>query len=468
MSHVHNSPNGLAPALGGLPPVAPPTAGFLVRLFVVPALIVAVGVGAAFLFHLSFGWLLGSPMTPEQYLARFDDPNWEVRWRAAADLSQRLPRDNRLASDPDFALGVVKRLQATRTDTRVAEADLALRYPPLSPDQIDKLSDAEWLKRQNDLDREAKKLNEQRLYIQMLTASLGHFMVPVGAPVLRDMALQESGAEASHLLQLRANALWSLAVLGENCGRFDDLTPVEQQIILDRLQTAAENDPDLADTARSARSYLQTRQQTAASPKPLTKQVPDAMGVDEVAAKCAADNDPFLRELSAFALNFWYGDAAENKKMEQTLDLLAHDDGRGTLTLEQRRAQARRTLKTDYPIKTISYSVPPELTIKLNATIALARRGSDLVSTGRLAEMLDENKLRSQFLTEDANTEKPKADEGTAAQIVVKALEAAHDLHAKRPEKITPELRAAVDGLKGNSNSAIKNAAAETALELGK
>src|SRR5258708_38547313 len=67
---------------GGLPPVAPPTAGFLVRLFLVPAVIVAVGVGAAFLFHLSFGWLLGSSSTPEQFLAQLDDSNAEVRWRA--------------------------------------------------------------------------------------------------------------------------------------------------------------------------------------------------------------------------------------------------------------------------------------------------------------------------------------------------------------------------------------------------
>ncbi len=457
MSHVQNSPNNPSPVLGGLPPVAPPTAGFLVRLFVVPALIVAIGVGAAFLFHLTFGWLLGAPTTPAQFLAKLDDNNTEVRWRAAADLSQVLMRDDRFASDPDFALELVKRLQTAREANKAAELELSKRYPLLPPGELDKLDDDAWLKRHNEMLREAKKLEDGRNYVQFLTACLGNFMVPVGVPALSDLALQESGVEAEQLIEQRRRAVLALAVLGDNCKRFDKLTGVEQKLVLDKLQEA-ENDPERADAARAARTYLQDRQ----------NKVPNAMGVDAVVTKCAAADDPFLRELSAFALNFWYGDDALNRQMEKTLDLLAHDDGRGTLTVEQLRTQARRSLRTDYPVKTISYTVPPGLEIKLNATIALARRGSDLVSTGRLAEMLDENKLRGQFLTEDVNTEKPKADEGTVAQIVAKALEAVRDLHAKRPETITPELRTAVDGLKGNSNSAIRNEAAKAALELGK
>ena len=440
----------------GLPPVAPPTAGFLVRLFLVPAIIVAIGVGAAFLFHLSFGWLLGSPGTPEQFLAKLDDNNAEVRWRAAADLSQVLLRDDRFASDPDFALELVKRLKQAREDTKAAEAEVAKHFPPLSPEEMDKLGDEAWLKRETELERENKKLDGQRTYIQFLAACLGNFMVPVGVPSLRDLALQESGVEAGQLAEQRRRAMLALAVLGENCKRFDKLTSVEQKIVFDKLEDALA-DPERADSTREALTYFRKRQEN----------VPDAMGVDLIAEKCAEADDPFLRELTAFALNFWSGNEAANKRMEETLDRLAHDDGRSTLTVEQLRARARRNKLKGDTATTISYTQPPELNVKLNATIALARRGSDKVSTGRLAEMLDENKLRAQFLRENIDTQKPEPDEGVVVQTITNALKAVVELHKQRPEKITPAIRAGVDALKSNPNAAIKKEAEQTALAIG-
>jgi hypothetical protein len=451
----------------GLPPVAPPTAGFLVRLFLVPAVIVAVGVGAAFLFHLSFGWLLGSPSTPEQFLAKLDDSNPEVRWRAAADLSPVLLRDNRFASDADFAQELVKRLQKAREETKAAEAELAKRFPPLSPEEIDKLGDEAWLKREKELERENTKLDGQRTYIQFLTACLGNFMVPVGVPALRDLAVQDTGVEADQLADQRRRAVTALAVLGENCKRFDKLTPIEQKIVLDKLEDAL-TDPERADNAREVLTYLRKRQEN----------LPDAMGVDLAMEKCAQADDPFLRELTAFALNFWTGNDAANQRMEATLDRLAHDDGHGTQTVDQLRASARRNnLKRDMittiafsqrpAITTIAYSQPPELNVRLNATIALARRGSDKVHTGRLAEMLDENKLRSQFLRENITTEKSEPDEGVVVQTIMNALNAVDELHKKRPEKITSAIRTAVHNLKGNANAAIRNQAEETAQKIG-
>jgi hypothetical protein len=441
---------------GGLPPVAPPTAGFLVRLFLVPAIIVAVGVAAAFLFHLSFGWLLGSPSTPEQFLAKLDDSNAEVRWRAAADLSQVLLRDDRFASDADFALELVKRLKQARDDTKTAETELAKRFPPLSPEEIDKLGDDAWLNREKDLDRENKKLDGQRTYIQFLAACLGNFMVPVGVPALRDLALQEGGVEAGQLAEQRRRAVLALAVLGENCKRFDKLTPIEQKVVLDKLEDAL-SDPERADNARDALTNLRKRQENIA----------DAMGVDLVMQQCAEADDPFLRELAAFALNFWIGNDAANQHMEETLDRLAHDDGRGTLTIDQLRARARRSKLKGDAITTINYTQPPDLNVKLNATIALARRGSDKVSTGRLAEMLDENKLRGQFFRENVDMEKPEPDEGVVVQTMVNALKAVVELHKQRPQTITPTIRTAVDSLKSNPNAAIKKEAEQTALAIG-
>jgi hypothetical protein len=455
---------------GGLPPVAPPTAGFLVRLFVVPALIVAVGVGAAILFQMSFGWLLGAPQTPQQFLAKFDDANEQVRWRAAADLTQRLPRDDRLASDPDFALELVKRLRAAHKDLESAELELATRFPAMTAEELDKMADDAWLKRAQDLEVANRKLDDRRTYIKFLAASLSGFVVPVGVPVLRELALQEKGIEENHLREQRANALWSLAVLGENVKRFDKLPPPDQQSILEKL-TADLDDPERASDAKAARDFLLKR----------ADKIADAMDVDQAAMKCAESDDPFLRELSAFTLNFWFGDEAANQRMNKTLLTLSHDDGRGTMSVEQLLHRARRLKKLqgesvltdnllmspDVNTKTVAYSVPPELNIKFNATIALARRGSDEVDTGRLVDMLNPDKLRTQFLRQDVATEKTEPDEGMVIQTLVNTLKAVSELQKQRPQRITSAIRMAVNNLKSNANAAVKKEAEETALAIG-
>src|SRR5260370_31356134 len=127
MSSASNSINGTLP--GGLPPAAPPTAGFLARLFLVPALIVAVLVGVAFLFHLSFGWLFGSPQTPEQFLAKLDDSNPELRWRAAADLGPVLLADDRLPSHAHLAPEPVQPFKQAPQDNNAHAPEVAKKLP---------------------------------------------------------------------------------------------------------------------------------------------------------------------------------------------------------------------------------------------------------------------------------------------------------------------------------------------------
>src|ERR671922_275266 len=92
--------------LPGLPPVAPPTGKFLIQLFLVPGLIVALVVGLLLIIY----WLINGPRSPESYLTKLDDSNPDIRWRAAADLAQILPRDPGLASDAGFALELADRL----------------------------------------------------------------------------------------------------------------------------------------------------------------------------------------------------------------------------------------------------------------------------------------------------------------------------------------------------------------------
>src|SRR5947199_5859342 len=91
----------------GLPPVKPPSARFIVQLFLIPGLIVA---GLVFVFVFGgLSWVGTS--TPESFLSRLDNPNTEVRWRAAHELAQVLkrPESLELASDPDFALALAQR-----------------------------------------------------------------------------------------------------------------------------------------------------------------------------------------------------------------------------------------------------------------------------------------------------------------------------------------------------------------------
>ena len=45
----------------------------------------------------------------------------------------------------------------------------------------------------------------------------------------------------------------------------------------------------------------------------------------------AEADDPFLRKLSALALTFWEGTPAENRRIEEALVRLTHDDGHGTI-----------------------------------------------------------------------------------------------------------------------------------------
>src|SRR5262249_44772288 len=129
----------------------------------------------------------------------------EVRWRAASDLVQVLLRDDELASDGDFALQLVQRLRRTLQNSEAFEKAHAERFAKLTP---------------QDEASEMKKLDPDRKYIFLLTQCLGHFMVPVGAPVLEELAMQQSGLDPRALSARRLQALWALANLGENLKRF--------------------------------------------------------------------------------------------------------------------------------------------------------------------------------------------------------------------------------------------------------
>jgi HEAT repeat protein len=72
-----------------LPPVQPPSAGFIVQLFLVPALIVTVVVGV----YLLFGQLAAGEQDWRRQLSDLRSDNPHVRWRGALGLAQMLQSD---------------------------------------------------------------------------------------------------------------------------------------------------------------------------------------------------------------------------------------------------------------------------------------------------------------------------------------------------------------------------------------
>lgn len=75
-----------------LPPVEPPSAGFIIQLFVVPALIVVLIVA----LWLAFNWLVRAASTPADVIQGLDRGPSVARWQRASELADML-RDERFA-----------------------------------------------------------------------------------------------------------------------------------------------------------------------------------------------------------------------------------------------------------------------------------------------------------------------------------------------------------------------------------
>jgi HEAT repeat protein len=274
--------------------VAPPSGRFIVQLFLVPGLIVAVAV----VILLGFRYLVSGTQTPEEFLKKLDDPNLEVRWRGASELAQVLqrPESLALASDPKFGLDLAQRLRRALDDMRKEEETTFKQTQGKSK-----------------ADREAAWHVHAplRRYALFLTACLGNMTVPVGAPYLCAEATNDQGSDPQWKALRRRRAVWALANLGNNMSRFKDLSAKEQEAVLARLEHEADGKGDRARWAKAALDHLTGKA---------------ALRVDKALAECAADKegDPFLRELVAFALKYWDGPEAE-----KTLIELSHDPGNG-------------------------------------------------------------------------------------------------------------------------------------------
>jgi hypothetical protein len=412
----------------GLPPVVPPTGGFLARLFLVPLLIVSAVVGLLLLVN----WLVGSARTPADFLKRLDSANPDVRWRGAEDLAQVLLRDDTLASDPHFALDLADRLRTAWQE--------GLAQDKAMPPETTKTPLPGW-----SAHAAHDPAREFALYME---SCLGNVVIPVGAPLLAEIAVARDG-DNSREAPRRWQALWALASLGENIKRFAKLSPERQQAVLTGLeQEAATSGSKRADRARRALDYMRGPAKSL-----------EALGVAKALVGCALDQNPFLREIAALALNFWEGTPAENAQLEELLAKLTRDDGHGEQAMAQLREEEGQAPE--------SATRSPGLSIRSNAAIALARRGSDRVRLGMLEEMLNEERQEENFRLRSSDG-RDTPDQATASATVGAACKAVAELHRRRPDKDLSSLYPALDALAQHPNMALRSEAERTRLALGR
>jgi HEAT repeat protein len=193
-----------------LPPVQPPSAGFIIQLFVVPALIVLVIVTV----WLGFNWLVRrTSMGPEQLIQGLEQGPSIARWQRASDLAFMLP------------------------NKRYAQ----VRRNPAAAAQV-----AQILARELDRAESPGGMEEHEIQFRYyLTQTLGQFDVPDGVDVLLQAA--RTKRDPSEWL-VRYSAIQSLARRIElNLVQKSDRPEMEAAL----LQLAEDEDPSV----RSATAY---------------------------------------------------------------------------------------------------------------------------------------------------------------------------------------------------------------------
>lgn len=133
-----------------LPPVEPPSAAFLVQLFLVPGLIVAIIVCVWLAFH----WLAHLGNDPQAYVRTLQRDN-EGRWQAALNLANDLrgPGSAALKQDEDLARELGRILSEEAASGRSGEQSDTLRVylcralgefavPAAAPPLVERISDA--------------------------------------------------------------------------------------------------------------------------------------------------------------------------------------------------------------------------------------------------------------------------------------------------------------------------------------
>lgn len=185
-----------------LPPVQPPSAGMIVQLFLVPAVIVAAIIGV----YSLFGRVASQELDWRQLTTDVRSENPHVRWRGALGLAQML--------DADAQRGEKSQDLASRPEIAEALADLYRQLIGQS------------------------NLNEEGLkQVEFLSKALGRLKVPQTiAPVL------ESGMEPTRNHDVRKHSLIGLAMMIGTLGPQNTLQD-DPKLISRLIEISRESDP---------------------------------------------------------------------------------------------------------------------------------------------------------------------------------------------------------------------------------
>ncbi len=184
-----------------LPPVAPPSAGFIAQLFVIPALIVAI------IFAIGWGikWLADRGADPSAYVSAMKRGN-DGSWQAAHNLADLLrnQRYEHLKDDPALAAELVDFLQTQIDSGSLDEHAIELRIylcNALGEFRVPKVVDI--LVKTARLERDPQEANVRMAAVKALAV---HLSLAPSAVRVDPHARLELFAEAGHLLLVEQSA----------------------------------------------------------------------------------------------------------------------------------------------------------------------------------------------------------------------------------------------------------------------
>jgi HEAT repeat protein len=185
-----------------LPPVEPPSAGFLIQLFVVPGVIVVVVV----LIWVLFNWLAQKGNDRDAFVRALGRNN-EARWQAAFNLANAMRSEHgsnnpTLINDPQLARQLAEILQNEIKDGSMEENSISLRI--------------------------------------YLSRALGEFTVPEGLPTLIEAATTVRDEKEA---DVRRAALEGIALLADNVGPKNEAFANNQKLDEVLVEAASDSDP---------------------------------------------------------------------------------------------------------------------------------------------------------------------------------------------------------------------------------
>jgi hypothetical protein len=207
------------PPSGDLPPVEPPTVGFILQLFVIPMVIVTIIV----VIWLLFNWLAHMGSNPTELVQDLRKPN-DARWQKALTLADLLrnPHNTHLKKDRALAKGLADVLNDEMQAARMDETPIQLRvFLCRALGEFETPEVLESLLQAARTEREPIEVQVRRSAIQSLAVYISnnepenlHSHSDLLA-VLLDAARARSDSDAENAkAELRSTAAFALGLLG--------------------------------------------------------------------------------------------------------------------------------------------------------------------------------------------------------------------------------------------------------------